>query len=166
MNSPAKLVFRIAGAPVRLLDKIAGKWLDFRTFTHTKNSADPDLKQFYIQRIEAKEDHLDIWGTAPGLCILADEAAALMEKSNAINYFSFKALPRHDHPQRPVLVTVQWGDGLSPAEKNAQLMAENRALTLKNADLEALIDKYERADSVIHSHQDRPQPSDDGGQAH
>jgi len=110
----------------QLLDKLAGWYLDWRT--HRAVSNDPELKQFELHKAEINKHGIEIIVHAPAIAILADQAADLLEANNAKNYVQFDMLPRPDRGLHPVRVTVQWANGMSPAEKAAQLTDALRQL--------------------------------------
>jgi hypothetical protein len=65
---------------------------------------------------------------APAIVYLADQAADLLQQQNAKNYIQFDLMPRIDRRKPPIRVTVQWADGISPAEKAAKLTDALRQL--------------------------------------
>jgi hypothetical protein len=103
----------------RLLDKLAGWYLDWRT--HRAVSNDPELTQFELHKAEMNEHGIEIVAHAPAIAIIADQAAALLEAYNAKNYVQFDMMPRPDRGLHPVRITVQWANGMLPAEKAAKL---------------------------------------------
>jgi len=103
----------------RLLDKLAGWYLDWRTRRAVSN--DPELKQFELHKAEMNKHGIEIVAHAPAIAILADQAAALLEANNAKNYVQFDMMPRPDRGLRPVRITVQWANGMLPAQKAAKL---------------------------------------------
>ncbi len=111
---------------LRLLDKLAGWYLDWRV--HRAVSNDPELKQFQLHKAEMTEHGLEIVAHAPAVTILADQAAALLEANNARNYIQFDMMPRPDRGLRPIRITIQRADGMLPAEKAAKLADALRQL--------------------------------------
>jgi hypothetical protein len=57
----------------------------------------------------------------PGVALLADDAAAILNENEAENYVQFDLHPRIDRGKPWVRVTVQWANGISPAVKAARL---------------------------------------------
>ncbi|HLF28246.1 MAG TPA: hypothetical protein VJG32_18095 [Anaerolineae bacterium] len=55
--------------------------------------------------------------SSPAITILADECARFLRAYKAENYVHFDMMPRPDHGMKPIRVTVQWANGMSPAEK-------------------------------------------------
>lgn len=53
------------------------------------------------------------------LLTLADETAAMMADIKAVNYFEFTMLPKS--VARPLVVTLRWYDGKTPAKKAYEL---------------------------------------------
>ena len=101
-----------------LIDRLAGKWFDWRTERMFKS--DPSLAEFKFHKLEVAADgtravieHASI----AQLAQLADAATTLLDSYNAANYVEFDMLPRPDHGNRPIRVTVQWADRFSPAQK-------------------------------------------------
>lgn len=108
------------------LDRLAGWWLDWRT--ERVLAGDEELTQFNLKRFEASEAGMQITAVAPGIAILADQAAQLLKAVDAENYFQFDMMPRLDRGLPPVRVTIQWARGKSPAQVVADLKAENARL--------------------------------------
>lgn len=112
--------------PLHWLDCLAGHWLDLRTTQAVKN--DPELTQMEFVRAETTPIGADITVMAPSVVILADEAAALLNKQNVENYLTFEMMPRLDRGKKPIRVTVQWASRLSPERKAAKFAEELRGL--------------------------------------
>jgi len=111
---------------LRLLDKLAGRWLDWRT--DRAITSDPELQKFKLHRVGINSNGIEIMAYAPGIAIFADQASELLNAAHAKNYVQFDMLPRLDRGLRPVRVTVQWAYGMSPVEKNAKLQDALRQL--------------------------------------
>jgi len=107
-----------------LIDHIAGWWLDKRVDQVVKN--DPALEEFQLHRLEVTAGHQEITAISPAIACIADEAAGMLK--SAENYISFDMMPRLDRGKRPVRVTVQWADGMSPARRATKLEEENRRI--------------------------------------
>jgi len=114
-------------------DHLATWWLRWRQHYTLRRAirVDPQLARFDPEKIAV--EHLEMHGRnlhimlhAPGIAILADQAAALLEVNNAQNYVQFDMLaatPRHGRV-RPVRVTVQWAEGEAPATRAERLEKE------------------------------------------
>jgi hypothetical protein len=82
------------------------------------------LSEFRINRIEVQESGISMVGKYPAFMVLIEEAAQILLDLKAENYFQFKALVPGIHPPRALLVTIQWADGLSPAQMVEKLKAQ------------------------------------------
>ena len=104
---------------LNLLDQLAGKWLEWRTERAIQTN--PLYLEFGLQKVEVSENGM-YEGTfvSPAAAILADEASKMLNAANAENYIQFDMMPRLDRGLRPIRVTVQWANGLAPAEKAAR----------------------------------------------
>ena len=69
-----------------------------------------------------REKSLNIVYEFPGIAALVSEAGAFLDKYHAENYVQFDAMPRLDRGLKPIRVTIQWANGLSPAKKNSLLV--------------------------------------------
>lgn len=58
----------------------------------------------------------------PGVAHLADMMSELLISNDAKNYVCFELAPRIDRGLRPILVTVQWRNGKSPAQARDELL--------------------------------------------
>lgn len=77
----------------------------------------------HLKRVCFKDGELTtLWETVQAAKI-AQDMASLLNKNNAKNYIELDVMPRLDRNLRPIRLTVQWSDGLSPAAKAAQLEA-------------------------------------------
>ena len=76
----------------------------------------------------------------PGVYLLADEAATMLEANNAKNYVQFDMMPRADRHLLPIRVTVQWADGKSPAQRVLELESAWMIAVNLYPDLERLLD--------------------------
>lgn len=122
---------------LEMIDRLAGWWLDWRMRQAVANH--PELKRFGIERFEGHEGGFDLVMTTPVAAILADGLAEFLQENNAENYIQFDVMPRLDRGLPPVRVTVQWANGMSPAQKAAML--EERIEELEEGNHE----RYKRA---------------------
>lgn len=104
---------------LELIDRLAGWWLDWRVDRRIAN--DPELQKAGFKRAEVDENGFHLVLSFPGVYLLADEAAAMLEAHNAKNYVQFDMLPRADRQLEPIRVTVQWAKGKSPAQRVLEL---------------------------------------------
>jgi hypothetical protein len=116
-----------------LIDRLAGWWLDWRISRAVAKN--PKLQQAGFKRAEVDKNGFHLVASFPGVYLLADEAAAMLEANNAKNYVQFDMMPRIDRQLPPIRVTVQWAEGKSPAQ---------RVLELESA-LESFLDDYAHA---------------------
>ncbi len=110
---------------LELIDRLACRWLDWRTDHTIKN--DPALQEFGLKRMSVTPDGWEMTFVTPAAVMIADEMAAMLDEANAENFVQFDFMPRLDRGKRPVRVTVRWAWGMSPAEKCAVLEAELEA---------------------------------------
>src|SRR3990172_2929419 len=54
----------------------------------------------------------------------ASGAAEMLDEASADNYVQFDMMPRPDHALKAIRITVQWANGLSPAQKALDLEAQ------------------------------------------
>ena len=106
-----------------LIDRLAGWWLDWRTDREVARNRQ-QLGEWKLQKAEFDHNGFHLIASFPGVVMLADEAAAMLQANNARNYVEFDMMPRLDRGLRPIRVTVQWVEGESPAEKAARLEEE------------------------------------------
>ena len=107
-----------------LIDKLAGKWLDWRTEKLAK--CDPELSEMHLHSVEIKNGGMEAAIISPAIAHLADMMSELLENNHAENFVSFELLPRLDRGKRPILVTVQWRNGKSPAQARDELILAAR----------------------------------------
>lgn len=116
-----------------LIDKLAGKWFDWRMTT------DPEVKRTYeefgLKTFEVKDGFFEATYVTPVAAFIAGEFAAMLNAANAKNYIEFDMMPRLDRGMRPIRVTIQWANGISPADKAAQLAERVRVLENKLEEL-------------------------------
>ena len=111
----------------RLIDKLTGRWMDWRTDQDIK-SLPPELRRLEFHKTEANTSGWEIIAFAPAIAFLADQASELLNALHAENYVQFDMMPRLDRGKPPIRVTVQWARGESPAMKAARLESENASL--------------------------------------
>ena len=104
---------------LEMIDKLAGWWLDWR-IGHAI-AQHPELHEFGLKKAEFDENGFHVVASFPGVVVLADEAARMLNANGAENYVEFDMMPRLDRGMRPIRVTVQWADGMSPAQKAMML---------------------------------------------
>lgn len=108
---------------LRLIDKLAGAWFDWRA---RRVSGNPELVS--LNNVELNEDGLTVTGLSPAIAVLADGAAAMLEHHNAKNFVEFDMYPRLDRGMQPVRVVVAWAKGEMPSAKCARLEKEHERL--------------------------------------
>jgi hypothetical protein len=107
---------------LHLIYRLAGRWLDWRTDRKVRKN--PDLQDFAVRKFDATGKSFELVASTQAVAIFADEAATFLDENNAENYVEFDMLPRMDRGLRPIRVTVQWANKMSPADKAAKLAAE------------------------------------------
>lgn len=118
----------------RFIDRLAGRWLDWRTDRAVMHLPE-DCKDIRLHKVDIEDRACNITLMAPGVAILAEQAADLLEAEHAENYVQFNMMPRLDRGLRPILVTVQWAYGEAPGKQNARLRAEVEQLKARIAEL-------------------------------
>lgn len=121
-----------------LIDKLVGWWLDWRTDRAV--AASPELQRAGFKRAEVDGDGFHLIASFPGVWILADQAAALLDANNAENYVQFDMLPRADRHLKPIRITVQWAKGKSPAQRVLELESARMTAVNLYPNLESLLD--------------------------
>lgn len=116
------------------LDRLAGWWLDWRTDRAARR--DPRFAEFGLHKFSSDGKSLELVIATETVAILADQAATMLKENDAENFIQLDMMPRLDRMMRPVRVTVQWANGISPAEKCAKL---ERKCDLLSAAIDALI---------------------------
>jgi hypothetical protein len=112
---------------LNLIDRLAGRWIDFRIEqAATKN---PGIGEFKLKKVEFDENGFHMIASFPGVVMIADEAAAMLDANDARSYVEFDMMPRLDRGKRPIRITVQWAWAESPAAKAARLERELEILT-------------------------------------
>lgn len=139
---------------LEFIDRLAGWWIDWRTDQDAKKN--PVIQEFNLKRFDQTPGGYEIMAIAPGVAILADQAAELLKANNAENYIQFDMQPRLDRGLAPVCVTVQWARKESPANRAARLEKELVELEGHCAALVAYRDRagalnfqLEKADDLI-----------------
>lgn len=105
-----------------LIDILAGLWLNWRMDREVNRNN--RVGEMNLQKVEFDENGFHLIASFPGVVLLADEAAAMLNANNAENYVEFDMMPRLDRGKRPIRVTVAWANGESPAAKAARLERE------------------------------------------
>ncbi len=131
---------------LHLIDKLAGRWLDWRTAQSIK--ANVDLAQFRVERLDVDDDSLNLAISHPAVAEMADIMSTFLLDHNAENYVEFDMIPRIDRGSRPVRVTVQWADGMPPSEMVDELKAQLAATQTELDEAEIQLDKLQVASSV------------------
>ena len=121
-----------------LIDRLAGWWLDWRIDRAV--AANPELQKAGLERAEVDENGFHLVVSFPGVYLLADEAAAMLEANNAKNYVQFDMLPRADRHLPPIRITVQCADGKSPGQRVLELEAAWMTAVNTYPGLEDLLD--------------------------
>lgn len=109
-----------------IVDKLAGLWLNWRMDRQVRQNN--RVGEMNLKKVEFDENGFHLIASFPGVVLLADEAAAMLDANNAKNYLQFDMQPRLDRGKRPIRVTVQWASGESPAAKAARLEQETERL--------------------------------------
>ena len=104
----------------RLIDRFAGWWLNLRMTQYIAGK--PELQDFNLKEARFDVDDFHMIASFPGVVILAEQCSQMLEANNAKNYVEFDMMPRLDRGIRPIRVTVQWINGLSPAKKATRLV--------------------------------------------
>lgn len=127
---------------INILDHVAASWLNWRTVQSIKN--DPSFQGVELERanFEKEDDKIRMLMNHPSICYLAEEAASLLKELGAENYVEFNFSPNIDKALKPVRVTVQWAEGLSPAAKNVELDRKLSRLQGAVDDLLRLIEEH------------------------
>lgn len=104
------------------LDRLAGWWLDWRTDRAARK--DPLFAEFNLHKFNADGKSMELVIATETVAILADQAATMLKENDAENFIQLDMMPRLDRMLPPVRVTVQWANGMSPAQKCAKLEGE------------------------------------------
>ena len=115
---------------MRWLDDLATWWLLQR---RKRSMLHGTLQDFAIESLHYASKSLEITAIAPSLCVIADEAVALLEANNASNYVQFDMLASPEYGDKRIRITVQYAHGKSPAIKAAELEAELQILKTHKA---------------------------------
>ena len=136
--------------PLSLVDRLAAWWLNWRIlsfasdrFSHEWGRAEGDARterafkgtpaweETKLARLEAEANGtMQAILESPSVVIMAQEAAALLDATNAENFFTFDMWPRLDRAIDPIRVTVEWVARNGPVK---QLDQAKRALQLQEA---------------------------------
>lgn len=105
---------------LNFVDKIAGAWLDWRLARRV--NTDPKMTELNLKKVEVDDDGImRVIASSPIITVFAEQCTRLLDEANVENYVSFDMAPRTDLSKRPLRVTVQWANGISPAEKSIKL---------------------------------------------
>ncbi len=145
---------------LRILDKLACKWIDFRQAQNMKRmeKEDPELAQEVgLKKVSAENGNLEMVLSHPSVFMLADDFAGLLNEFGGENYLEFRMMPRIDRGVRPIEVVVKWAGKLSPAQKASKLFSELQevhaqinAFVVETRRDDILTEEYS-ADQRIHS---------------
>lgn len=126
---------------LEFIDRLAGWWMGWRM--DRAIARNPELQKAGFKKAEVDENGFHLIMSFPGVYLLADEAAAMLEANNAKNYVQFDMMPRVDRHLEPIRVTVQWAVGKSPAQRVLELESAWEQAINFYPDLENLIRKAE-----------------------
>jgi len=76
-----------------------------------------DISSGKLQRVEFSGNKIEILLEHPEVYMIADEFAAVLDEANVENYLEFDMMPNPNNATRPIRVTIQWADGISPAQR-------------------------------------------------
>jgi hypothetical protein len=111
---------------LKQIDRLAGWWLNWRRDWEIRH--DPELREVMIKKLSVDEGQINAVLEHPAVAFLAEESAELLRAVGAENYFEMDLMPRLDRGIKPIRVTIQWANKLSPVQKNIKLEAENTRL--------------------------------------
>lgn len=129
------------------IDRMCGAWLDWRMTQLIAH--DLELSKFEFKKAEFTPDGFTTTGISPMAAIIANEAAQMLNRVGAENFITFDMMPRLDRGLRPVRMTVQWADRLSPAAKAEKLTQELQTAQARIAELETPTTTEERAVAIL-----------------
>lgn len=104
---------------MNIIDRLACWWINYRQDQELKNNS--ELSDLGIKRVDIEDGVFKVLLSHPSLYLLANEFASMLKEFGVENYISFDMMPRMDKGDRPVRVTLQYADGLSPAQKATKL---------------------------------------------
>ncbi len=84
--------------------------------------SDPALIALEIEKAKFSKSGYSAAFIGPGVAHMADMMSELLLKNDAKNYVSFELAPRVDRGIHPILVTIQWLNGKSPAQARDELL--------------------------------------------
>jgi len=100
----------------RLLDKVAGKWLDWRV---RSNAAYLDMRveEAHLTTAPDGTSLTEVTASFRPVADMLSRCSQLLNHYDAKNFLVFRMLPRPDHATRPVEITLRWADtGRNPGE--------------------------------------------------
>jgi hypothetical protein len=109
---------------VNWIDKLAGWWLDGRTRANIRGFNAENKASFRKFNAEIDEDGnytINAFVEHPSVAILAEDACAILEDAGGANYLEISLMPRIDKGRRPIVLTLRWWSGMTPAEKAGKL---------------------------------------------
>lgn len=103
---------------LQLIDILAIKWLDWRYNGKVRAYVKEHPEHgFAFSKAEINDDGMFVYGTSPAIAFLAVEASKMLDRAHASNYVQFDMIPHVAAELRATRVTVQFADGLSPAQR-------------------------------------------------
>lgn len=102
--------------PLELIDLAASWWLNWRTERAYRNRPDFEEVKLLRSKMEPGNWELDLQHSMVGP--LAAELGGMLDRASAKNYIQFDLFPRIDSGTKPIRVTLQWANGLSPSAVN------------------------------------------------
>ena len=125
------------------IDILARKWLSWRTTRAIKSDILLDAK-FKQMHLDAEANEFTYEFASGYVGHIARELAEFLGKFSAGNYVEVDFVPPTGGKIRPVRVTVQYADGMSPAEKNKHL-----ELIIKRLESQIDVFQSERRDNDV-----------------
>lgn len=108
---------------IEKLDDLAMRWLNRRIERKAKD--DPVLAdELKLMHLEADRGRVEIFAEHPQVVAIAEGMAQFLDHAGATNYFEFDFIPRLTSNLRKIRMTVQFADGLSPAQRADELYQE------------------------------------------
>lgn len=95
-----------------------------------------EIKSMHYELTRVDRASFKITAAHQAFAYLASDAVTLLQEHDAENFVQFDMMGRVDLTRRPIRVTVQWADRLSPIEKIALLEKQLVELKVILADYE------------------------------
>lgn len=110
--------------PLRIFDRLAGWWLDWRMGWNVAHSPDVKAAGLSLKRASLEQGKFEAMLAAPESLVLplVQEMSTMLAAAGAEAYIGIDFMPRPDKGIRPIRVTIQYADRYSPAEKAARLV--------------------------------------------